>query len=485
MASTRKNAPIPLYPYQRRWIEDKSRFKGAVKSVQLGWTWAMALEVALDMAGNRGSTWLWMSGSQRQSREAAEYCKTHLRAMGAAGAVLDHDVEEFFGKTKTLVDRITMPNGARAFFLPANPDTARGFAGNVVLDEFAIHENAKAIWAAMFGRVSRGFKLRVFSSAKGAIGKFWELVKQAGLDTGVAPAVQPVKAGAWSWHWCDLNMGIADGAPLDYEELRSAMGDDDLFAQEYLCAFLDAESQLIPTDRVEAAVSPRATLALPADFRPLGVLYMGTDVARKRDFTAHAIGEKLGDSFIVRAIDLQHRATFAAQKARMKEFLPLVRRHAIDASGLGMQNAEELQREFPEKCEPVNFAPDIKAVMALGLKKLFEDRQLEIPDDRDLKADIKAVKRIITEAGNIRYDARRTENGHADRFWALGLMWHASDQRHEPMSDGVCVGRGLITAAGPDGILPGFIGSRHGDWHYPDHSDDRRPGHARFGGRRL
>src|SRR6185312_8108623 len=84
---------------------------------------------------------------------------------------------------------------------------------------------------------------------------------------------------------------------------------------------------------------------------------------------------------------------------------------------------------------------------------LFEDRRIEIPDDRDLKADLKAVKRIITEAGNIRYDAKRSESGHSDRFWALALSWHASDRPHQSMAEyGFAGGRAPITAAGIDNM---------------------------------
>lgn len=482
MPSRRKSASpadstavVPLYAYQRRWINDKSRFKIAVKSVQIGWTWAMALELAFDMMQAR-TTWLWMSGSQRQSREAAEYTKTHLQAMGVAGAALDIDVEEFFGKTQALVDRVVMPNGSRAFFLPANPNTARGFAGNVVLDEFAIHESAREIWAAMVGRISRGYKLRVFSSPKGAVGKFWDLARQCKLDNGVAPDPNPARRGVWSAHWVDLPMAKADGCPIDAEELREAMGDDDLYAQECLCQFLDAESQLIPSEMIEVATSPRATLELAADYRP-AALYMGTDVGRVRDLTVHAGVEQVAESFVTRFVDVQRKATFAAQKARIEEYLPLVRRHAMDATGIGMQQAEELLAEFPAKCEPVEFNLEIKSSMALGLKRLFEERRIEIPDDRELKSDLKAIKRIITDAGNVRYDARRSENGHGDRFWALALAVHASDGTAMPLSDGVCVGRGRVTAAGADSAsMP------RGDWFYPDHSSDRNASIGRFGG---
>lgn len=465
---------IALYAYQKRWVADHSRFKLAVKSVQIGWSWAEALSMALALIAKR-QTWLWMSGSQRQSREAAHYVKTHLAAMGAT-ASLDENVEEFFGRTKALVDRVLLPNGARAFFLPANPDTARGFAGNVVLDEFASHENGKAIWAAMFGRVSRGFSLRVFSSPKGAQGKFWELAKRLGLDA--EPANQPVKHSGWSGHWCDAHKAVAEGCPIKIEELREAMGDDDLFAQEYLCQFLDAESQLVPSEAIDAAVSGRAAAELPSGWRPAGAAWMGTDVGRKRDLTVHAVVEQLGDQYVTRAVDCQHRASFAAQKTRIKLFLPLVRRHAMDATGIGMQQAEELHREFPAKCEPVDFAKgEVKSTIALNLKRAFEDRRIEIPDDRDLKADLKAVKRLITEAGNVRYDAKRSDAGHADRFWALGLALHASERRAHPLTEGV-LGSGAVVPAGEiERMISGDAEPR--PWWRPDHAADNP---RRFGG---
>jgi len=35
------------------------------------------------------------------------------------------------------------------------------------------------------------------------------------------------------------------------------------------------------------------------------------------------------------------------------------------------------------------------------------------------------VKKVTTSAGNIRFDAERTNDGHADRFWSLALAVHA------------------------------------------------------------
>jgi hypothetical protein len=54
----------------------------------------------------------------------------------------------------------------------------------------------------------------------------------------------------------------------------------------------------------------------------------------------------------------------------------------------------------------------------------MEDRALRIPYDPVIRADLRSVTKQTT-AGNIRFTAERTTDGHADRFWALALAVHA------------------------------------------------------------
>ena len=64
----------------------------------------------------------------------------------------------------------------RIIGLPANPMTARGFTGDVFLDEFAMHRDDRAIWAAVFPTILRGGgELDVASTPKGRDNLFAEL----------------------------------------------------------------------------------------------------------------------------------------------------------------------------------------------------------------------------------------------------------------------------------------------------------------------
>src|SRR5690606_5155771 len=66
--------------------------------------------------------------------------------------------------------------------------------------------------------------------------------------------------------------------------------------------------------------------------------------------------------------------------------------------------------------------------LAYPIKGRMEDRTLRIPLDPKIRADLRMVTKQTTAAGNIRFTAERTPDGHADHFWALGLAVHAASQ---------------------------------------------------------
>jgi phage FluMu gp28-like protein len=44
-----------------------------------------------------------------------------------------------------------------------------------------------------------------------------------------------------------------------------------------------------------------------------------------------------------------------------------------------------------------------------------------MPRDRDLVAQIHAIKRRVLPSGKVSFDAERNARGHADKFWAVAL----------------------------------------------------------------
>jgi phage FluMu gp28-like protein len=125
-----------------------------------------------------------------------------------------------------------------------------------------------------------------------------------------------------------------------------------------------------------------------------------------------------------------------------------LRRACIDATGLGMQLAEEAQEAFGKfRVEPVTFTNQVKSDMAHTLYTYAEDVRLYVPADPEVREDLHSVKKIVTTAGNIRFDAANTDDSHADRFWACGLAVHAAYEAPAgPVTDSV-TSRGRRQAA--------------------------------------
>lgn len=406
-----------LLPYQRRWVEDTSRFKIWLAARQVGKSFAATLEPVLD-AVQRRTLWVFLSAGERQAAELADKARQHLEAIQIVAAEFD---EDFFDEERRPHKQLELrlPNGSRLIFLPANPSTARGYSGNVVLDEFAFHKDSRAIWAALFPTItrSRTFKLRIMSTPNGksnAFFRLWDGADRLGTH------------GVWSPHRTDIYQAVDEGLPVDIDELRAGLNDPEAWAQEFELQFLEESTAYLSYELIASCEDANATtdLLLEEIDLSLGELYLGFDVGRHRDLSVIWLLQQVGDvSWTRRVIELQG-TSFAAQREVLYGLLPKARRACFDSTGLGMQLAEEARYRFPQ-VEAVTFTAAVKSDLATTLRRSFEDRTVRIPIDDAIREDLHSVQRIVTAAGNIRFDAERDAGSHADRFWALALARHA------------------------------------------------------------
>jgi phage FluMu gp28-like protein len=423
-----KPAPlIKLFPYQRAWLADQSRFKIAMVARQCGKTKYMAApEVVEDVlrheARGEKARWLILSRGERQALEAMEegirpWCAT----FGATVDALEYD---FRGESGIVykAHEILFRNGSRITALPSNPDTARGFTASVVLDEFAIHPDSRAIWAALFPVVSRpDLKMRILSTPKGKDNKFYELM------TG--------KDSRWSRHRVDLHQAVAQGLDRDIEELREAIGDDDIFAQEYELKWLDEASAWLPFDLITACEDPDADL--PGKYQG-GLCYIGNDIAARNDLWVAWVLELVGDVLWTREVRVLRRAKFAEHDAVMAELMSRYRvaRLFMDQTGMGEKPVEDAKRRWPVRVEGVQFTQQRKLAIATVGKAAFEERKVRIPaGDPVLRADLHKPKKVVSLTGNPQLVAESDGAGHADRFWALMLALAAADPGKYPEPD--------------------------------------------------
>lgn len=413
--------PAILHGYQRRWFDDRARFKIGMFARQTGKTFTTTLEVVDDCfeyaVQQRRSRWVILSRGERQAREAMdEGVKLHAKAYGLAFDASEYDWKGETGSYRAL--EVVLPQGSRITALPANPDTARGFSANVFLDEFAIHKNSKEIWGALFPIISKpGWKIRVTSTPKGKGNKFYELM------TG--------KDETWSRHSVDIYQAVADGLDRDIEQLRAGLGDDELWAQEFELQWLDEASAWLSYDLIYSVEDP---LAGDPDRYEGGVCYVGVDIGRRNDLFVIWVVEQIGDVLWTREIVELKRAKFAEQDAALDEVMRRYRvgRVCMDQTGMGEKPVEDAQRRYGEhRVEGVLFTGPNKLVMATAGKERFEDRTIRIPEGNyALRADLHKLRKMAGPTGAPRFVADRDDD-HADRTWACFLAVNAAGE-HRP-----------------------------------------------------
>ncbi|MDP1916613.1 MAG: hypothetical protein Q8L14_10220 [Myxococcales bacterium] len=206
------------------------------------------------------------------------------------------------------------------------------------------------------------------------------------------------------------------------EQLDSLPLDD--FQQEFEGRFVDETYSFFPYELVLPCTTDDLVMVDdPTSMRaPQGRLVAGFDVGRTRDRSELAVLEEIEGRFTCRMLKSFEGTPFAEQEAELRRLLGTlpVARLSIDRSGIGMNLAENLARDFPQVVGE-NFTNDAKERWATDFKILLQRRDVTMPRDRDVVAQIHAIKRRVLPSGKVSFDAERNARGHADKFWAVAL----------------------------------------------------------------
>jgi phage FluMu gp28-like protein len=325
--------------------------------------------------------------------------------------------------------------------------TARGYSANINLDEFAYHEDPRAIWGAMFPATSnklagtfldrfralikgestdikRTLKVRVVSTFNGRNNKFFELWERAAQN-------------GYSAHKITIHDAIKDGMPLDADKLRAALDDPDAWAQEYECEPMDVSTVLLPYELIATCESAEATATVEPDFwfvkRPHPIV-MGLDFARKKHLSVAWSDELLGDVSQCREVLEMRDMSTPDQIDLLRPRIARCQRIAVDYTGPGVGMGDYLVKEFQEynpakhlygKVQLVTFTNQSKVELFSKLRMAFEQKKTRVPISRVIREDLHSIHRVVSGSGNVTYRAPQTEDGHADRATAKALAEHA------------------------------------------------------------
>ena len=412
-----------LLPWQTRWIEDKSRFKIALQSRQTGKSHGAAFDAVEDCLTRR-TKWVCLSRGERQSLEWMQKAQLISEAWDVAisGYTEDRESPEALMKSA----EIAWPNRSRLIAIPANPATARGYDANLVLDEFAFHEDPDAIWRAIYPSITNPlrekFRLQVLSTPNGMGNKFADLWHK---DNG------------WSKHKLTIHDAVAQGFDVDIEQIRAGLDDPEGWAQEYECAFIDASSVLLPYDLIAHCESDTAFRECDAGFWETrgNPVYLGIDFARKRDLTVCWALEQVGDVLVTREVLELRGMDTPTQTEILGPRIRRAQRVSLDYTGPGVGFGDYLAAEHgtydPDghkfgRVELVTFTNPSKVDMFSKLRMAFEALKLRIPIARDVREDLHSIQRVSLAGGGVTYRAPHTPDGHADRCTALALAIRAA-----------------------------------------------------------
>lgn len=467
--------PLILNFWQEDFISSTKQFISILKSRQTGFSFATALKglsKALD-PGRQKYTKQFVSYNESDALEKIRYAREFYESIpkwARKPIITENKTElEFLdanGKTTS-----------RLISMPCRPP--RGKGGDISLDEFGIFlpNMSKQVYTAALYVISRGGSIEVGSTPLGCVGRFYEIC----TDKKKYPAYQRFNVPWWfSTALCkDVETAVRSAHLMNTAErvelfatdtLKEIFNNDVLedFQQECECMFIDSAESYITLEEIYGCTpgmnndiqleentelyesgaleelyfnkelkiynSVDDMCTMPYEPEKDGVLYIGYDIAKKRDATSIFVLGKLPNGI---------KKVYGYEELRAKDFefqincirkliksLP-VRRVCLDSTGMGMPICERLEKEFGSKVEGIIFNSDIKEEMAQNVKIGLQRKEFILPNDKNLHHQIHSIRRISTTGGHFRYDADRDENGHADSFWAFALANHAcTDNRH-------------------------------------------------------
>jgi phage FluMu gp28-like protein len=451
--------------WQEDFIMSTKQFISILKSRRTGFSFATALKglaKALD-PGRQKYVKQFVSYNESDALEKIRYAREFYESIpkwAKKPIVTENKTElEFLDANGRTTSRLIS--------MPCRPP--RGKGGDISLDEYGIFlpNMSRLVYTAALYVISRGGNIEVGSTPLGCIGRFYEIC----TDKKKYPSYQRFNVPWWfSTALCkDVESAVKVAQSMNTEErvemfatdtLKEIFNNDVLedFQQECECMFIDSaesyitleeiygctpgmdvdirdegDTDLLPGGAIEELYFNRELKILrsvddmctmPYTPEKDGILYIGYDIAKKRDATSIFLLGKLSDG---------HKKVYGYEELRAKDFefqidcirklmksLP-IRRVCLDSTGMGMPICERLEKEFGAKIEGVVFNSDTKEVMAQNIKIGLQRKEFILPNDKNLHHQIHSIRRIPTTGGHFRYDADRDENGHADSFWALAL----------------------------------------------------------------
>ena len=461
-----------LLPYQRRWLEDGSRFKIAEKSRRTGLTWAEAAGAVLAAAAAKkagGCNHSYVGSGKDMAREFIDACADFARAFSRAASEVGESVfvDEGRDDREITVFRIDFASGHHIQALSSRPSNLRGRKGNVTLDEAAFQPDLPEGIKAASSLTMWGGKVRIISTHNGEENAFNSHLVDARAgrnDYSVhrVPLDEACAEGLYR-RICEV---IGESWSPEAEDawkrgLRRNAGSPEAAAEEYDCVPMHGGGAYLSRALIEASMHDAPVLRFHASAgfnamaEPLRAAEMREWIRRELDplldaldpRRQHVLGEDFGrtaDLTVLAPMEigerLQRRVPFLAELRNtpfaqqeqvlrhLGDRLPRLRAAKLDARGNGQYLAERAQDFWGRnRVEAVMISQAWYLENMPPFRAALEDSQLSIPRDDDVASDLRALQVVkgIPRVPEVRTGAAGDRHGDA----AIALcMAHAASR---------------------------------------------------------
>jgi phage FluMu gp28-like protein len=477
-------------PHQANWImaeeplhaRHERAFILAEKSIRIGWTFCDAFKNVRKRLRFPRRDYLFVTKDYPSALEYSLQAYRFADFLDFTSAIVSHG-EDYLkvnrldaqGKPTAFTDEIKIgylkfDNGSRIIAFSSNPYAMAVYGGDVGLDEFAKHSNAKLLWEIAQGRVTWAGDLAVWSS-------------HDGQDTLFNQFAQQARAGAKPWNLYyrvtmpdAIELGLLDVlnrtqntrfTPQEFlADCKARAGSEEVYEQAYLCNPMGATANRIVEysaieqcrydyeivrlhleqdqilqqfgpfrpdrqDDREHEIKQFICRKFTSIFQSSATYRLGFDVAAsgQGDLAVIYIDERQGSELWLRALFSCRTEDWNFLYTVLSCFLREIKRlkAAGDQSGLGRQICWDASQYFRGRFTPVNFSAK-KHDLGFALMNQLATVQKRFPrSEQDIAADYFALRKAYQGGRWVFSEGPNSLNpaSHCDIAWAGGLATEA------------------------------------------------------------
>src|SRR6185369_4181776 len=194
-------------PHQVAWIQAENAIHNqgkqaialAEKAVRIGWTYADPFQNVRKRLWYKDRAHLFATKDYHSALEYVRQCYKFAEIFDLTRTITCHGEEymsvhqlDDHGHPSSVIEQVKVgvikfDNGSRIIAFSSNPQAMAVYGGDVGLDEFAKHPNAKLLWQTAQARVTWANDLAVWSSHDGEDTLFFQFTQQAKASPTLCP----------------------------------------------------------------------------------------------------------------------------------------------------------------------------------------------------------------------------------------------------------------------------------------------------------